>query len=369
MPPVLSSRVADLRTRTGPLVPGLAVVAAGVAVAVWLGSVQTVIGSLVIALVLGVLLGNTGLYRPALRPGVKAGTKKLLRAGVVLLGLQLALPDILALGFQVLVLIVVCVALSFAFTLSVGRRLGLTRAGATLMAAGFSICGASAVAGLQGIVNADDDETASAVAMVTLYGSLMILALPLLNGLLGLSEESFGMWSGLAVHEVAQVVAVAGTAGATALAVATVVKLGRVLMLAPVAAVTSLGERQRAAIADSRRTTAEGTGTNASSAESTVNGRTTVTTSGATRTPMVPFFVLGFLAMVALRSTGLVPEPALQAASVAATLLLAAGMFGLGAGIDIRQLVRTGRRAVVVGALSTGFLGAISLAGVLLIQA
>ncbi|WP_049822675.1 YeiH family protein [Arthrobacter sp. H41] len=370
MPSATSSRVADLRTRTGPLVPGLAVVAAGVAVAVWLGSVQTVIGSLVIALMLGVLLGNTGLYRPVLRPGVKAGTKKLLRAGVVLLGLQLALPDILALGFQVLALIIACVALSYVFTLSVGMRLGLTRAGATLMAAGFSICGASAVAGLQGIVNADDDEIASAVAMVTLYGSLMILALPLLNGLLGLSEESFGMWSGLAVHEVAQVVAVAGTAGATALAVATVVKLGRVLMLAPVAAVTSFGMRRRAVIASSRRTAAEGIGINAFNAENTVSGRTTVsTTSGATRTPMVPFFVVGFLAMVALRSIGLVPEAALQAASVAATLLLAAGMFGLGAGIDIRQLVRTGRRAVAVGALSTGFLGGISLAGVLLIQA
>ncbi|WP_035772970.1 putative sulfate exporter family transporter [Arthrobacter sp. Br18] len=350
MPSALSSRVAVWRTRTVPLVPGLGVVAAGVAVSVWLGALQSVLGSLVIALMLGVLLGNSGLYTMALRPGVKAGTKKLLRAGVVLLGLQLALPDILALGFEVLALIVACVVMSFVFTLHVGMRLGLTRAGATLMAAGFSICGASAVAGLQGIVNADDDETASAVAMVTLYGSVMILALPVLNGLLGLSDDSFGMWSGLAIHEVAQVVAAAGTAGATALAVATVIKLGRVLMLAPVAAVTSLSERRRPAAGDHEESTAARTG------------------KAATHTPMIPFFVLGFLAMVALRSTGLVPQPALQTASVAATLLLAAGMFGLGAGIDIRQLVRTGRRAVMVGALSTIFLAGISLAGVLLVS-
>ena len=355
MPPI--PRPTRLRARTASLLPGLAVVVAGVAVAVWVGSVQSVLGALVIALVLGVLLANSSLYAPSLRPGVTAGTRRLLRAGVVLLGLQLALPDIVALGLPVLGLIVACVALSYVLTLQLGLRLGLTRAGATLMAAGFSICGASAIAGLQGVVKADDDETAGAVAMVTLYGSLMIVVLPVLGGLLGLSEDRFGMWAGLAVHEVAQVVAVSGTAGVTALAVATVVKLGRVLMLAPVAAVASLGERRRSAALGAAAGPGAGgpTGTMAAAPRNT------------RRPPVVPLFVVGFLVMVAVRSLGVLPDQVLEAGRTVTTILLAAGMFGLGAGIDVRRLLRTGGRFAVVGALSTVLLAGGSLLGVLLL--
>ncbi len=365
MPPAPSGRASACRIRARSLAPGLAVVAAGVAVALWVGSLQSVLGPLVVALVLGILLGNSGRYTPALRPGVTTGTKKLLRAGVVLLGLQLALPDIVALGLPVLGLIVACVALSYVLTLHLGLRLGLTRAGATLMAAGFSICGASAIAGLQGVVDADDDETAGAVAMVTLYGSLMIAVLPLLGGLLGLGEDRFGLWAGLAVHEVAQVVAVAGTAGAAALAVATVVKLGRVLMLAPVAAVASLGERRRAAARS-------GSGPQAGSADGPVGGGSPKGTAGTvprggSRPPVVPLFVLGFLALVAVRSLGILPDAVLDGGRTLTTVLLAAGMFGLGAGIDVRRLARTGGRFAVVGALSTALLAGGSLLGVLLL--
>ncbi|THJ66290.1 putative sulfate exporter family transporter [Arthrobacter echini] len=341
------------RTRSAPFsawLPGLLVMAVGVGIAMLLASVQTLLGALVLALILGILLGNTGLYTATLRPGISGGTKRLLRAGVVLLGLQLALPDILALGPQVILLIVATVAISFAATTWLGRWLGLSRAGALLMAAGFSICGASAIAGMQGIADADDDEVASAVAMVTLYGSLMILALPLLNVLVGLDAAEFGIWSGLAVHEVAQVVAVASTAGATALASATVVKLGRVLMLAPVAALASIGERRHTA-----RSLRDGTTEEASDGVQQLRSRT----------PLVPLFVLGFLAMVILRSTGVLPEPALDVGRTLTTILLAAGMFGLGAGIDIRRLLHSGGRFAAVGALSTVLLAGISLLGVL----
>lgn len=315
-----------------------------------LSTVQTLLGALVLALILGIVLGNSGLYTAALRPGISGGTKRLLRAGVVLLGLQLALPDILALGAQVILLIVASVAVSFTATLWIGRRFGLSRAGALLMAAGFSICGASAIAGMQGIVDADDDEVASAVAMVTLYGSLMILALPLLNLLVGLGAGDFGIWSGLAVHEVAQVVAVASTAGTTALAAATVVKLGRVLMLAPVAAVASIGERRHAALS-----------LRDAPPHATQHGVQDVRRT----TPLVPLFVLGFLAAVILRSSGVLPEVVLDIGRTLTTILLAAGMFGLGAGIDIRRLLHTGGRFAAVGAVSTALLAGMSLLGVL----
>ncbi|MGV0111659.1 YeiH family protein [Arthrobacter sp. CP30] len=353
-------------------VPGLLVMAGGVAITLFLASLQTLLGALVIALLLGMLLGNSGLYTASLRPGIGGGTKRLLRAGVVLLGLQLALPDILALGPQVILLIVACVVLSFYGTLWLGRRFGLSRSGSLLMAAGFSICGATAVAGMQGIVEADDDEVASAVAMVTLYGSLMIIVLPLANAVIGLDATRFGVWSGLAVHEVAQVVAVASTAGTVALASATVVKLGRVLMLAPVAAIASIGERRRSSAGLHAATTEAGTvWPNASTPGPTTGGRMVAGSSdtGAARraTPVVPLFVVGFLAMVVLRSLGVLPQPALDIGRTVTTILLAAGMFGLGAGIDLRRLLRTGGRFAAVGAAATTLLAGLSLLGVVVL--
>jgi len=323
------------------LAPGILVMAAAVTTAVVLGRLQQFAGALVIALALGLLVRNAGLFRPRIQPGIQLATKRFLRVGVVILGLQLSLPDIWDLGLPVLLLIVLCVGVSFVFTKWLGIRLGLSRSGATLMAAGFSICGASAIAGMQSIVEADDDEVASAIAMVTLYGSLVILALPLASGALGLSPATFGIWSGLAVHEVAQVVATASTAGAAALAVATVVKLGRVVLLAPVAAFVSIGLRRSEGI---KRAVA--------------SGRVD---------PIVPLFVMGFLALVLVRSTGEVPQPVLDAAAVTATWLLAAAMFGLGTGIDVPHLARTGGRGLVLGAVSTVFLAGMSLAGAVLV--
>ncbi|RWZ52966.1 putative sulfate exporter family transporter [Labedella phragmitis] len=336
------------------LAPGIAVMALVVTVAVVLGRLQNVVGALVIALALGVLVRNLGLFHPVIRPGIQVATKRLLRIGVVVLGLQLSLPEIWALGLPVLALILVCVAVSFVVTMFVGVRFGLSRAGAMLMAAGFSICGASAIAGMQTVVDADDEEVATSVAMVTLYGSLSIVALPLVGTALGLSPETFGIWAGLAVHEVAQVVAAASTAGAVALAVATVVKLGRVVLLAPMAALVSLGERRRAdrdrgATDDARRVEAEG------------SART------GSRPPIVPLFVVGFLALVLVRSTGLVPDGVVAAGSVLATWLLAAAMFGLGTGIDIPRLVKTGGRGLAVGGVSTVVLGGLSLLGAVVV--
>lgn len=307
---------------------------------------QAVIGALVIALALGVVLTNAGLYRPALRPGVTGSTKRLLRTGIVVLGLQLAVGDVLALGPVVIALIVASVVVGFAFTSWVGRRLGLSPAGATLMAAGFSICGASAVAGMQGVVDADEEEVASAVAMVTLYGTLSIVTFPLVGTALGLSQERFGLWVGLSVHEVAQVVAAAGTACVAALSVATVAKLGRVVLLAPMAA----------AVAFRARRAARQVGPDAAA-------------SLAGRAPIVPLFVVGFLLAVALRSTGWLPQPVVAAAPVVTTVLLAGAMFGLGTGISVRRLAASGGPWLVVGALSTLVLGTLMLGATALVGA
>ncbi|WP_410638993.1 YeiH family protein [Amycolatopsis sp. lyj-346] len=298
---------------------GLAITGLGVAAAYALSSAWPVAGALTVAVVLGVVAGSTPVLTGEHRRAVAALTKRLLRAGVVLLGLQLAVPTVLALGPGTLAAVVVTVAVTFAGTLGLARLARVPRALALLVATGFSICGASAIAAVEGVIERDDEDVATAVALVTCYGSFALAALPLLARALGLDAARTGSWAGLSVHEVAQVVAAAGPAGAAAVGIAVVVKLSRVVLLAPVVALVGVTQRVRR----------------------------------DAHAPLVPLFVLGFLAMVAVRSTGLVPAFVLDVAKTASTLLLAGALFGLGCAVRLGALLRGGGRALLLGLLST----------------
>ncbi|MFF9480980.1 YeiH family protein [Streptomyces sp. NPDC014733] len=316
--------------------PGLAVVVVGVAVSYGLNRLVPAVSALTIAVLLGALARNTGLLGDRVLPGAKLATKKLLRTGVVLLGLQLALSQVLQLDPGVLLVVAVTVAGTFAGTMWLGRRMGIRPGTTLLVSTGFSICGASAAAAMDAVSDSDEEDLATGVALVTIFGSLAIVLLPLLQHPLGLSDTAFGVWSGASVHEVAQVVATASVAGPAALAVATVVKLTRVVLLAPLIAGYSIVRRRKGA--------ADATGK---------------------RPPLVPLFVVGFIAMVAVRSSGVLPASVLTAAQTLTTLLLAGALFGLGTSVHLMSLIRTGARPVALGAGSTVLAGALSLAGIL----
>ncbi|MEV6911443.1 putative sulfate exporter family transporter [Amycolatopsis sp. NPDC051071] len=315
--------------RTHPYLTALAVTAIGVAVAYLAGTAVPVVSALTVAVVLGILAGSLPALSDETRKAISGVTKKLLRAGVVLLGLQLSLPAVLDLGPGTLIAVVLTVGITFLGTIGLGRLLGVPRGLAMLVATGFSICGASAIAAMEGVVKRKDSDVATAVALVTLYGGLAIAAIPLFGSWLGLDAVRIGEWAGLSVHEVAQVVAAATPAGSAAVAVAIVIKLSRVVLLAPMVAAVGVHERHRP-----------------------LDGK---------RPPLVPLFVLGFLAMAAVRSTGIVPGFALDLAKVTCTLLLAGALFGLGCAVRIGTLVRTGGRALLLGLLSTLLVGTTAL--------
>lgn len=268
--------------------------------------------------------------REVIQPGLGIATRRVLRLGIVLLGFQLSLADVAGLGPLVLVLIVAIVALSFGITIVLGRALRLPGNQPILIAAGFSICGVSAIGAMSAVTNSDEDEAATPVALVTLCGTLAIAVLPLLALPLGLTPTQFGMWTGASVHDVGQVVATAQIAGVTALAVAVVVKLTRVALLAPLVAITGAVLRR---------------------------------TEGP-RPPIVPLFLLGFLAAVVARSFLPLPGEFLVAASDVQFVLLGMALFGLGAAIRVGTLVRTGSRALAVAALSWFAVGGLSLGAV-----
>jgi uncharacterized integral membrane protein (TIGR00698 family) len=313
--------------------PGLAVCALGTAAALLANRLVPALSALTVAVVLGVLAAS--LLPAATGPGLRWATRRFLRVGVVLLGLQLGVDAVAGLGGATVLAVVGTVLVAFGGTLLLGRLLGVSRGLALMVATGFSICGASAIAAMGSVSRADDEDVATGVTLVTLYGSAAIALVPLLGSGLGLAPEELGRWAGLGVHEVAQVVAAASPAGAAAVAVAVVVKLTRVLLLAPMVAGVSLVERRRHE-------------------------------DGGARPPLVPLFVVGFLAMIALRSTGAVPVGVLDGAKVLTTVLFAAALFALGTAVRLGELLRTGRRGLLLGACSTVLVGGVGLAAVAL---
>lgn len=286
------------------------------------------VSAMLVAILLGAVLANAvapqGRFFTVLRPGLAAASRRLLRLGVVLLGLQLVLGDILALGWPVVIGVVVIVGGTMGITLLLGRVLKVGTTQTLLIAGGFSICGAAAVAGIDGVLaKRKDAEAATAVALVVVFGTVMIGLMPALAGLFGLDAYTAGLWTGASTHEVAQVVAAAGIIGPDALKVAVIVKLARVLMLAPVLAAVSIWQRSRGLEA------------------------------GSKRPPLIPLFVAGFIAMVVLRSSGVVPPVIVDAAKIGQNWLLAAAMFALGTSVHWTVLKTSGKRPLLLATFAT----------------
>jgi uncharacterized integral membrane protein (TIGR00698 family) len=341
-------KIRELQPLTGParsekvsvgFLPGLLVTAVGVAAAFTAHRLVGQVGVLTWAVLIGAAAANLGLLPSVAKPGLRIATKKLLRLGVVLLGLSLSLVSIAVLGAPVVALVVVTLSTTLLVTTWAGNRLGLGQARSLLIGTGFAICGASAIAAMEENAEADDDDVAVAIAMVTICGTVAMVALPLLQGPLGLTDTQFGAWAGASVHEVGQVVAAASPAGATAVGVAVVVKLTRVLLLAPVVAGVSVLRRRRL-----REQPGQG--------------------GDAPLPPLVPLFVLGFLACVALRSTGLIPATVLSLVGQLQTVTLGAALFGMGTGVHVGKLVRSSGRALLLAVFSTLLVAGVSLLGV-----
>ena len=339
----LDLRTSDLRERTvttsTALAPGLLLTAVATGIAMGVGHFLPTVSPLLIAIVAGAVLANVVELPQRVMPGLTFSSKRLLRLGVALLGLQLMFSDILGLGAGMIVVVVAIVGLGIAGSMLVGKWLGLEWKQRLLIACGFSICGAAAAAAVDGVIEADEEDLLTTVALVVIFGTLMIPAIPLFAHLLGLDDTTAGLWAGGSIHEVAQVVAAGSSIGGGALAVAVVAKLARVTMLAPV--IAFIGVRQR-------RTQQSPT---------------------AKYPPLVPLFVVGFLACAALRTTGTLPDGVISTAKLAQTALLTAAMFALGAGVRVAALRKVGPRPFILASISTVWVAGIALAGITLASA
>jgi uncharacterized integral membrane protein (TIGR00698 family) len=327
------------RSRFRPLLPGLALCLGIALAAVWLRRASGIaaLNPVVLALLAGLAVRASLGRRTALDPGLSFAIRPMLRFAIVLLGLQVTLAEVLALGPGALALAVTVVGMTVPAAAWLGARMGVQPGLALLLGMGTGICGASAIVAANQVVRARDEDVTYALAVITLCGSAGLVLLPLLAGPLGLDAMSHGIWSGAALHEVVQAVGAAAAGGPEAAQAGTVTKLARVMLLAP--AIMALGwwvARGAAA-------------------------------RGVTARVQVPWFALGFLGMVGLASTGLVPPAAQAASRWLVPLLMAASVAALGLATDLRALGRRGLRPLGLGAVLSLLIAAVALAGVSLL--
>ncbi len=294
------------------------------------------IEALVVAILLGMALRTAWEPSPRWRAGIAFSAKQLLEVAVMLLGASVSLRAIIASGPLLLGAIVGTVIVTIAASYGISRALGLPTRISILIACGNSICGNSAIAAVAPVIGADGDDIASSISFTAILGVLMVLGLPLLIPLIGLTATQYGILAGLTVYAVPQVLAATVPAGLVATQVGTLVKLVRVLMLGPVVVGLSLlAPRLRGPAAGPRRFNIA---------------------------RLVPWFILGFLLLAALRSLGAVPDFAVVPAAKAASLLTVVSMAALGLGVDVRVIGRVGGRVTAAVTLSLGLLLLISIA-------
>lgn len=322
------------RTITDTL-PGLALCGLVTAVAYALEALESALlgrawlESLVLAILLGTAIRTLHRLDGRFDAGIQVGAKLLLEIAVLLLGASVSARSLLENGIGLIGGIAAVVAIAIALSFAIGRAFGLPRKMAILIACGNSICGNSAIAAVAPVIDADGQDVAAAIAFTAVLGVLVVLVLPLLVSLLSFSPVQFGVFAGLTVYAVPQVLAATGPIAVSSVQVGTLVKLVRVLMLGPVVLVLSL------------------LGPRASGAKPALSH-------------MVPWFIAGFLLLMALRSCDAIPAGALAPMHGAASFLTIMSMAALGLGVDARAVLRAGGRVAAVVVLSLLALAAVS---------
>lgn len=308
------------------LAVGLAVAAYGLRSLPWLSGFSLYI----LAMCLGMAVRNTIDAPGRCQPGISFTLKRLLRIGIVFLGLQISLDKVLEIGAPGLIVVIASLVGTFVFVVWAGKLLNVDRKLSELVAAGTSICGASAVLATNTVTRASEEDAAYSVALVTVYGALSMLVYPLLLSASQLTPQQFGLWAGASIHETAQVVAVAFQAGELSGQLGTISKLSRVMLLAPMVLLLAALAASKA-----RRST------------------------DSSSIP-IPWFLFGFIGMAAFNSFHLLPPASTGSIVLANQFLLTIAMAAMGLETRFSKLRAKGLRPLLLGAIAWIFISLLS---------
>lgn len=320
-------------------------------------TVRHPISAAILAILMGLLIRNLLPIPASVTAGCKRVIKKVIPLAIVLTGAGLNLVHVGSVGIPALVITMLCMGIAIGAAVYFGRMLGLGQKVAMLIGAGTGICGNSAIVAVAPLIDARDEDLVLSIGTVNLFGLVVMLVCPLLGGALHLGHEAFGIWAGTSIHAVPQVVAAGFALSPEAGSLATLVKLVRVTLLAPLVFVLAL------VYARNRATTGQ-------------SGRHVLVHYAR----LVPWFVWGFVVMATLGTLGLIPSLRFEPAGFlggtggemtlslvglltgAGKLLLTLAMAAIGLEVNVRLLAGVSTRAVLTGLVASAVLAAASLA-------
>lgn len=306
------------------LLPGLAAAALVAALARTLGqALPPALSEVLVAVLVGIVVANSGLLPGSTGRGLRFAMQRVLRLGIILLGARLSLLDVAQIGGGALALVVVTMTIAFGVALLAGRALRLPPRLGLLIGVGTAVCGNSAIIATAPVIDAEEREVSFAVATITLFGTLAVFVYPFVGHLLSLPSDRFGLWAGVAVNDTSQVVAASAAYDAVARDVATVVKLVRNTLMAPLIVLIAWWWAQHRPVEGAR------------------------VRSGAMRA--FPLFVLGFLFMASLRTIGVIDRSVAAPIDEIARACILVALAAVGLSTRLRDMRSAGARPFYVG--------------------
>ena len=307
------------------------------------GFLPSIVAEATVAILIGIVIAViAGPRLEPLGPGLRFASQRVLRLGIILLGARLSLGEIAGIGLPAIGIIVITMAASFAVVLLVARFVRIEGRLALLIAVGSAVCGNTAIVATAPVIGARAREVAYAVATITLFGTLAVFLYPTIGRAFAVPQPSFGLWAGVAVHDTSQVIATSAAYGPEALDVATVVKLIRNALMAPLLFLIAVAWAARAPTSDAATGSAW---------------------QGIVRA--VPLFVLGFLALAALRTIGIIDPEQAATLDVIARLLILVALAAVGMSINLGELRETSWRPLAVGFIVALAVGVGSLVAIM----
>lgn len=322
--------------------PGLGLIAIFVAVAFQINKLQSAISPLALCVLFGFLAANLRSWPSWAVAGTELAGKPIMRIGVALLGFQLSLDALKAIGIKGVLTVFLVVTFTIFGILLLSKLFGMTGDLGLLIGVGFGVCGATAVAAIRPQTRATQEETSYAIALISLCGTLSIVILPFIGHLLNLSTGTFGAWAGAAVHDVGQVIATASVWNQEAIAAAIVVKLARVCLLAPIVLILSIRHRRYLQ-------------------QSNQNQESTQ------KVPLIPLFVLGFIAVATFHNTVNLSQRVTEDLVLLSKYFLGAGLVALGANVSWKNIKSIGHKPMLMGLIAWVIVAAVALGAVKLI--
>jgi uncharacterized integral membrane protein (TIGR00698 family) len=326
LPPLSRAQVAVVRLRV--LFPGMVFVCALAGLATVVAGLVPVVGAPVIAILCGIVVSLIKKPSKDLKPGITFSSKKVLQASIVLLGSGLSLGQVLSTGGRSLPVLLGSLIAVLGMAWLAGRLFGLRGDVGTLIGVGTAICGASAIAATDAVIDADEADVSYAIAAIFTFNVVAVLCYPSLGHALGLSEHTFGLWGGTAINDLSSVVAACTVYGRAATSYGVIVKLTRTLAIIPIC----LG---LAAIRGRRR-------------------RATGEATSSDRVPLrriVPLFIPVFVAAVLANTLGLVPAGWHHSIADLSTWMITAALAAIGLSTDVGQIRQAGLRPLALGAV------------------